>query len=253
MDNEGRIALITGAGAGIGRATALAFLKAGYTTIFSGRRIETLEDSISVASPAERERARLIVCDVSDPSSVDEMFDTVRRDYGRLDVLFNNAGTFAMGAPIGDIPVEQWQKVIDVNLTGSFLCARAAFNLMRDQDPQGGRIINNGSISATTPRPGSAPYTASKHAISGLTKSIALDGRPFSIACGQIDVGNASTDMTAQMEKGVLQADGSKAVEATMDAAHVANAVIHMASLPLDANVLSMTVMATTMPYVGRG
>ncbi len=253
MKKQAKIALVTGAGSGIGRQTALAFLARGYCTVLSGRRMQTLQESIARAPKEHQEMALAIACDVADVAAVDELFQRIENDCGRLDVLFNNAGTFTMGAPLGDISPEQWKSVIDINLTGSFLCARAAFNLMRRQTPQGGRIINNGSISAYVPRPGSAPYTASKHAIAGLTKSTALDGRPFNIACGQIDVGNAASDMTARMPEGVLQADGSVAAEPTMDARHVADAVIHMASLPLDANILFMTVMATNMPYVGRG
>ncbi len=253
MDTDKKTILITGAGSGIGRATAHAFLRAGYTAILAGRRLATLEQAVSAAPQGSRRRAHCIACDVAKPGAVEAMFETIRKDHGRLDVLFNNAGTFVMGAPLGDISPEQWKSVIDVNLTGSFLCARAAFNLMREQTPQGGRIINNGSISAYVPRPGSAPYTASKHAITGLTKSTALDGRPYNIACGQIDVGNAASEMTAKMSDGVLQADGSVTAEPVMDVRHVADAVLHMASLPLDANVLFMTVMATNMPYVGRG
>jgi NAD(P)-dependent dehydrogenase (short-subunit alcohol dehydrogenase family) len=253
MKTQEKIALVTGAGSGIGRETTLAFIAHGYRTVLSGRRMDKLRETIARAPKDRQEMAIAIACDVSDAAAVDDLFQRIESDCGRLDVLFNNAGTFTMGAPLGDISPEQWKSVIDVNLTGSFLCARAAFNLMRGQTPQGGRIINNGSISAYVPRPGSAPYTASKHAITGLTKSTALDGRPFNIACGQIDVGNAASDMTAQMSAGVLQADGSVAAEPTMDARHVAGAVLHMASLPLDANILFMTVMATNMPYVGRG
>ena len=253
MKQADKVALITGAGSGIGRETALAFLNHGYSTVLTGRRLETLEQTIAKAPEAQRKAAHAMTCDVSDANAVEALFEAVEKTFGRLDVVFNNAGTLAIGAPIGDIPVEQWKAVIDVNLTGVFLCTRAAFNLMRKQDPQGGRIINNGSISAQTPRPGSAPYTASKHAITGLTKSTALDGRPFNIACGQIDIGNAASEMTEQISKGVPQADGSIAAEPTMPAKHVANAVLHMAELPLDTNVLFMTIMATTMPFVGRG
>ena len=248
-----RVALISGAGSGIGRATALAFLEKGYFTVLSGRRIEALEETIAKAPQVNRQSALALACDVSDAGAVEALFARLKTQHNRLDVLFNNAGTLAIGAPLGDVPVEQWKSVVDVNLTGAFLCSRAAFNLMREQDPQGGRIINNGSVSAHTPRPGSAPYTATKHAITGLTKSTSLDGRPFNIACGQIDIGNAASEMTEQISKGVPQANGTLAAEPTMNVRHVADAVVHMAGLPLDANILFMTVMATNMPFAGRG
>jgi len=246
-----KIALVTGAGTGIGRAAASALVHEGWDTIFVGRRMEKLEEAVAGAKGAGM--AVPIACDVTNPEQVEVVFARVEREFGRLDLLFNNAGMGAKGAPIDEVPVETWRQIVDVNLTGSFLCARAAFGLMRRQKPMGGRIINNGSISAHAPRPGSAPYTTTKHAITGLTKTIALDGRPFDIACGQIDIGNALTEMAAPMSTGVPQADGSVKAEATMDVRHVADAVLHMARLPLDANVLFMTVMATKMPFVGRG
>jgi NAD(P)-dependent dehydrogenase (short-subunit alcohol dehydrogenase family) len=252
MTANGKIALVTGAGSGIGRATALALLREGYSVVLAGRRRDALEQTLSAAGPAGT-RALAVATDVSDPDAVRTLFDTAKATFGRLDVLFNNAGTGAPAVPLEDLTVEQWRRVVDVNLTGAFYCTQAAFRLMKDQTPRGGRIINNGSISAHTPRPNSAPYTATKHAITGLTKSTALDGRQYDIACGQIDIGNAATDMTARMKEGVLQASGEKAVEPTMDVEHVARAVLYMASLPLDANVLFLTVMATKMPLVGRG
>lgn len=252
MGAAGKIALVTGAGSGIGRAVSLALLKEGYSVVLAGRRREALERTIRDAGAAA-DRARAAPADVSDPDSVRSLFEMTRETFGRLDVLFNNAGTGAPPIPLEDLSVEQWRSVVDVNLTGAFLCTQAAFRLMKAQVPRGGRIINNGSISATTPRPNSAPYTATKHAITGLTKSTALDGRKYDIACGQIDIGNAETEMTARMKEGVLQAGGDKAVEPTMDADNVARAVLYMASLPLNANVLFMTVMATKMPFVGRG
>jgi len=252
MSAAGRIALITGAGSGIGRATALAFLRDGYAVALAGRRREALEETAARAG-ADRERALVVPADVTDPASVRALFDRVRDAFGRLDVLFNNAGTGAPAVPLEDLTVEQWQRVVDVNLTGAFLCTQAAFRLMKAQDPRGGRIINNGSISAHAPRPHSAPYTATKHAVTGLTKATALDGRRYDIACGQIDIGNAETELTARMKAGVLQPTGETKPEPTMDVEHVARAVVYMASLPLDANVLSMTVMATKMPFVGRG
>jgi NAD(P)-dependent dehydrogenase (short-subunit alcohol dehydrogenase family) len=247
----GKIALVTGAGTGIGRATASALVRDGWETIFVGRRMEKLEEA--VAATKGPGRAIPIACDVTNSEQVEVVFARVEREFGRLDLLFNNAGMGARGALIDEVPVEVWRQVVDVNLTGAFLCARAAFGLMRRQKPMGGRIINNGSISAHAPRPGSVPYTTTKHAITGLTKTLALDGRPFDITCGQIDIGNALTEMAAPMTAGVPQADGSVRPEATMDVLHVADAVLHMARLPLDANVLFMTVMATKMPFVGRG
>jgi NAD(P)-dependent dehydrogenase (short-subunit alcohol dehydrogenase family) len=252
MTGNGKIALVTGAGSGIGRATALALLKEGYSVVLAGRRVEALERTRSEAGP-DGHRALVVSADVSNAESVNGLFDRTGETFGRLDVLFNNAGTGAPAIPLEDLTVEQWQRVIAINLTGAFLCTQAAFRLMKAQSPRGGRIINNGSISAQTPRPNSAPYTASKHAITGLTKSTALDGRKYDIACGQIDIGNAATEMTARMKDGVLQASGEKAPEPTMDVEHVARAVVYMASLPLDANVLFLTVMATKMPLVGRG
>jgi len=252
MSAEGKVAIVTGAGSGIGRATALALLREGYSVVLAGRRSETLEQTAAAAGSASA-RARAIRADVSDASSVRELFDKTKEIFGRLDLLFNNAGTGAPAIPLEELTIEQWRRVVDINLTGAFFCTQAAFRLMKEQSPRGGRIINNGSISAHAPRPHSAPYTATKHAITGLTRSTALDGRAYDIACGQIDIGNAETDMTARMKKGVLQANGTLAAEPTMDVEHVARAVVYMASLPLDANVLFLTVMATRMPFVGRG
>jgi len=246
------IALVTGAGTGIGAAVAATLLRDGWDTVLTGRRKEKLDEAIDKAG-STKGRALAVACDVTRAAEVDRLFETVKSEFGRLDLLFNNAGMGSKGMPIDEIPVETWQQVVDVNLTGSFLCARAAFGMMRHQSPRGGRIINNGSISAHAPRPGSVPYTATKHAITGLTKTIALDGRPFDIACGQIDIGNALTEMAMPMTKGVPQANGEIAVEATMDPQHVGDAVLHMANLPLATNVLFMTVMATKMPFVGRG
>jgi NAD(P)-dependent dehydrogenase (short-subunit alcohol dehydrogenase family) len=248
MNAKPKIALITGAGSGIGRATTRALLREGYAVVLAGRRRDALEETAS-----GNDRAVAVPTDVSDPASVQILFDTTKKVFGRLDVLFNNAGMGAPPVPLEDLTTEQWRRVVDVNLTGAFLCTQHAFHLMKEQTPRGGRIINNGSISAQVPRPNSAPYTATKHAITGLTKSTALDGRKYDIACGQIDIGNAETDLTARMKNGVLQANGSTAVEPTMDVEHVARAVLYMADLPLDANVLFMTVMATKMPLVGRG
>jgi NAD(P)-dependent dehydrogenase (short-subunit alcohol dehydrogenase family) len=247
-----RTAVVTGAGTGIGKAVATALIKDGWNTVFCGRRREVLEAAIRDAGKTGA-TALAIACDVSKPDEVDDLFETAAEAFGRIDLLFNNAGMGYKSTPIDEIPVDVWNQVVGVNLTGSFLCARKAFGMMRRQSPMGGRIINNGSVSAYAPRPGSVPYTATKHAITGLTKTLALDGRPFDIACGQIDIGNALTEMAAPMTVGVPQADGSIAPEAVMDVKHVADAVVHMASLPLDANVLFMTVMATKMPYVGRG
>ncbi|PLL13589.1 3-oxoacyl-ACP reductase [Tabrizicola sp. TH137] len=242
----GRI-VITGAGSGIGRATARAFLAAGWQVALIGRRRDALEET------AEGHPALILPADVGEPGEVEAAFAALERDWGRLDVLFNNAGISVKAAPIDEIPVEDWLRLERVNITGMFLCARAAFGLMRRQSPQGGRIINNGSISAHAPRPGSAPYTTSKHAVTGLTKTLALDGRRFDIACGQIDIGNALTDMAAAFTKGVPQADGTVRVEPVMDVAHVADAVLHMAGLPLSANIPFLTIMARDMPFVGRG
>jgi NAD(P)-dependent dehydrogenase (short-subunit alcohol dehydrogenase family) len=247
-----KIALVTGAGSGIGRAVALALLNEGYSLVLAGRRFDALEQTVAEAGPAGA-RALPVPTDVSDPSSVRRLFENTKETFGRLDLLFNNAGTGAPAVPLEELTLEQWRRVIDVNLTGAFLCTQEAFRLMKEQAPRGGRIINNGSISAHAPRPNSAPYTASKHAITGLTKSTALDGRKHDIACGQIDIGNAHTEMTARMKQGVMQASGEVAAEPTMDVDCVARAVLYMASLPLDANVLFLTVMATKMPFVGRG
>jgi NAD(P)-dependent dehydrogenase (short-subunit alcohol dehydrogenase family) len=251
MSANAKTAIVTGAGSGIGRAAALALLREGYSVVLAGRRPEPLEQAVAAAGPGARTLA--VPTDVSDPSSVAALFARTKETFGRLDLLFNNAGTGAPAVPLEDLPFEKWRSVIDVNLTGAFLCTQAAFRLMKEQTPKGGRIINNGSISAHTPRPYSAPYTASKHAITGLTKSTALDGRKYDIACGQIDIGNAGTEMTERMKAGVLQANGEIAPEPTMDVEHVARAVVYMASLPPDANVLFLTVMATQMPFVGRG
>lgn len=252
MSNTPRVALVTGAGSGIGRACALALHQAGYHVVLAGRRLDALNETIA-AAPEGRERLLAVPTDVGDPASVKALFAKTKEAFGRLDVLFNNAGMGAPAIPMEDLTVEQWKAVVDVNLTGPFLCTQEAIRLMKSQTPQGGRIINNGSISAYAPRPFSAPYTATKHAISGLTRSTALDGRRHNIACGQIDIGNAATEMTERMAAGVIQADGSTKVEPRMNVKHVADAVVHMASLPLDANVLFMTVMATNMPFVGRG
>ncbi len=252
MATSARVAIVTGAGSGIGRAAALALLRAGHSVVLAGRRRDALEETQSAAGP-QGARVIAVGTDVTDPASVQSLFETTKRTFGRLDLLFNNAGSGAPPVPLEELTVEQWKRVVDVNLTGAFLCTQAAFRLMKEQSPQGGRIINNGSISAHVPRPNSAPYTATKHAITGLTRSTALDGRKYDIACGQIDIGNAETEMTARMQKGVLQANGQIEAEPTMDVDCVARAVVYMASLPLDANVLFMTVMATKMPFVGRG
>ena len=252
MNASGKTAVVTGAGSGIGRATALALLREGYAVALAGRRPEALGQTADLAGPAGP-RALAVPTDVTDPASVRQLFETVKGAFGRLDLLFNNAGTGAPAVPLEDLSVEAWRRVVDVNLTGAFLCTREAFRLMKDQTPRGGRIINNGSLSAHAPRPHSAPYTATKHALTGLTRSAALDGRRYDIACGQIDVGNAGTELTARMKDGVPQADGSVAPEPTIDVEHVARAVLYMASLPPDANVLFLTVMATKMPFVGRG
>jgi len=252
MSSHPKVAIVTGAGTGIGKAVALTFLQEGYRVALAGRRQEPLAQAVQEAGVAAGQ-ALIVPTDVRDPASVQALFAQTKEAFGRLDVLFNNAGTSASGVPLEELSYAQWQAVVDTNLTGAFLCTQEAFKLMKSQDPRGGRIINNGSISAHTPRPNSAPYTATKHAMTGLTKSTALDGRKYDIACGQIDIGNAFTEMAAKMAQGVPQADGSIAVEAVMDVQHVARAVLHMASLPLDANVLCMTIMATTMPFVGRG
>ena len=247
-----RIAVVTGAGSGIGRQSSLALLSAGWSVVLAGRRLETLEETVGRAGDAGS-RALPVPTDVSDLESVRNLFARTKSEFGRLDTLFNNAGISAPGVLLEDLTVEQWRSVVDTNLTGAFLCTQEAFKLMKSQSPMGGRIINNGSISAWAPRPNSAPYTATKHAITGLTKSTSLDGRKYNIACGQIDIGNAATEMTKRMNEGVPQADGTLAVEPRMDVDDVARAVLYMASLSLDSNVQFMTVMATKMPLVGRG
>ena len=252
MASHNKIALVTGAGTGVGKAVALALLKDGYRVALAGRRREMLEQTVKEAAAAGK-NALAVPTDVGKPDQVDALFAKIGEKFGRLDVLFNNAGGNAPGVPFEDLPFEKWQSVVDVNLTGMFLCAQAAFRMMKGQDPRGGRIINNGSISAHTPRPGSAPYTATKHGVTGLTKTISLDGRQYDIACGQVDIGNAVSPMTERMAQGVRQANGTTAPEPRMDPAHVGNAVLFMASLPLDVNVLAMTIMATKMPFVGRG
>ncbi|MFE3516016.1 SDR family oxidoreductase [Streptomyces sp. NPDC059166] len=251
MNTDQRIAVVTGAGSGIGRAVALTLAGAGWTVVLAGRRASALDETAAGAAPGAT------VClptDVSDPDGVSALFSAVADRFGRLDLLFNNAGTFGpRSAPVEDIAYEDWRTVVDVNLTGTFLCAQAAYRLMKEQDPQGGRIINNGSVSAHAPRPHSIAYTATKHAVTGLTKSLSLDGRPYRIACGQIDIGNAATEMTERMSAGILQANGEVMSEPVMAADDVARTVLHMAELPLEANVQFATVLATNMPYVGRG
>jgi NAD(P)-dependent dehydrogenase (short-subunit alcohol dehydrogenase family) len=244
-----KIALVTGGGSGIGRACAKTLGTKDFHVIVTGRRLDALEETVAMIGS----NARAIAADITDAEQVDAVYAKIEADHGRLDVLFNNAGNNVPAAPIGDVPVEDFIKVINVNLIGAFIAARGAFNLMRKQDPQGGRIINNGSISAAVPRPGSAPYTSSKHAITGLTRSISLDGRPYNIACGQIDIGNAASEMTSKMGGGVPQADLSIKPEPVMDVQYVADAVLHMSELPLEANVQFMTVMASSMPFIGRG
>ena len=247
-----KTAVVTGAGSGIGKAVAIALIKEGYAVALCGRREGPLQETAKAAD-GTTSKALVVPTDVADASSVARLFTSVRDAFGRVDVLFNNAGINVPGATIDELSVEQWKSVVDVNLTGAFLCAREAFATMRAQTPRGGRIINNGSISASVPRPNSAPYTATKHGITGLTKSISLDGRQYDIACSQIDIGNAATEMAAKMAKGVPQANGQIAVEPLMDVDHVARAVVYMAGLPLEANVQFMTVMATKMPFIGRG
>ncbi len=252
MSSQKKVAIVTGAGTGIGKAVALALLKEGYCVALAGRRAAPLEQAVA-ESGAAAERALVVPTDVGNPESVRALFSKTKAAFGRLDLLFNNAGMAAPGIPLEDLSYEQWQAVVDVNLTGAFLCTQEAFKIMKAQDPRGGRIINNGSISAHAPRPNSAPYTSTKHAMTGLTKSTSLDGRKYDIACGQIDIGNAATELTAKFAKGVPQANGTIAAEAVMDVAHVASTVVHMAGLPLEANVQFVTVMATKMPYIGRG
>ena len=250
--SSSKIALVTGAGSGIGRAVSLALLEVGYSVVLTGRQLSKLEATAELA--CENAKACFCqICDVGNPQQVKELFNKTRDTYGRLDLLFNNAGLFTPGIPMEELTYEQWQTVIDANLTGAFLCSQQAIKMMKSQQPQGGRIINNGSISAHVPRPNSAPYTATKHAITGLTKSISLDGREFNIACGQIDIGNAETPITESMPKGVPQANGSIAIEPVMDVNHVAQAVLNMAELPLESNIQFMTIMATKMPFIGRG
>ena len=246
-----KVAVVTGAGSGIGKATALAFLRDGWRVVFVGRRKELLDEAAGASGAGDR--ALAVSTDVGDPDSVRALFEAVRSKFGRVDVLFNNAGQNAPGVSFEDLPYERWKAVVDTNLNGSFLCAQAAFRMMKDQDPRGGRIINNGSISAHAPRPDSAPYTASKHAITGLTRTIALDGRKYDIACCQVDVGNAMTELAARMSKGVKQANGEIKVEPMIDVEDVARSVLFMANQPLDVNIYHLMVMATKMPYAGRG
>lgn len=250
--SEGKFALVTGAGSGIGKHAALALMKHGYTVALAGRRPDALEHT---AHEGSLMGARCLVhpTDVGDPQSVDRLFERIRSEFGRLDLLFNNAGIFTKPASIEDIPYDNWKDALDINLTGYFLCTQGAFRIMKSQDPRGGRIINNGSISAHAPRPQAACYTTTKHAVTGLTKATSLDGRAYNIACGQIDIGNAASDMTDVMRRGVMQADGSIRPEPLMDIEHVASAIVHMASLPLESNVQFMTIMATNMPFIGRG
>lgn len=246
-----RVAIVTGAGTGIGRSTALAFFKSGYSVVLAGRRSELLNQTLKDAG--DHASGLVVPTDVGDPEAVHALFARTKESFGRLDVIFNNAGISGPGVAFENLTWDQWQSVVRVNLNGVFLCAQAAFRMMKEQDPQGGRIINNGSISAYVPRPNSAPYTATKHAVTGLTKALSLDGRKYNIACSQIDIGNAATSLTERMSKGVLQANGEIAVEPRMDVEHAANAVVYIAGLPLDANVQFMTIMATQMPYIGRG
>ena len=247
MSNKGKVAVVTGGSSGIGKAAALGLAKEGYDVAICGRRSDALQ------GVAAQTKGHWAECDVTDPSAVADFFTGVKQKYGRIDVVFNNAGRFAPAVSFGDLDVVTWQEMVNTNLNGAFYVAREAFRAMRDQNPQGGRIINNGSISAYAPRPGAASYTATKHAITGLTKAISLDGRAFNIACGQIDIGNAATDMTSDMNNGSLQANGTMMPEPTMDVAHVVDALLYMAGLPLSANVQFMTVMASTMPFIGRG
>ena len=251
MTTSGRVAIITGAGSGIGKRTALLLLAEGYSVALAGRRLDRLQETAAEAGAGER--ALIVPTDVTDPTAVDALFDRTLEAFGRLDLLFNNAGRGAPRVEFDEITYEDWRAVVDVNLTGVFLCTQRAFRIMKNQTPQGGRIINNGSISAHTPRPNSSPYTSTKHAITGLTKSTSLDGRAYNICCGQIDIGNAATEMTERMQTGIPQANGALMVEPTMDSDSVAQTILYMDSLPLDSNVLFLTVMANQMPYVGRG
>ncbi|MCC8394794.1 SDR family oxidoreductase [Paraburkholderia sp. MMS20-SJTR3] len=250
--NSGKVALVTGAGSGIGRACALTLARHGYRVVLAGRRQQPL-DAVAQEAAALGGAALAVSCDVTDAASVAALFDTIRARFGRLDVLFNNAGRNGSPVDLDELDIDEWRAIVDTNLNGVFLCTRAAFGLMKTQNPRGGRIINNGSISAHAPRPNSAAYTATKHAITGLTKAVSLDGRKYDIVCGQIDVGNAATEMAARMARGVPQANGEIVAEPLMDVQHVADAVLHMAQLPLSANVQFMTIMATKMPFVGRG
>ena len=249
--SEGKVAIVTGGGTGIGKHSAFALLQAGYSVTIAGRRQEMLDEAVAESEVSDR--ALGVVTDVSDPESVANLFGKTVDKFGRVDVLFNNAGTGAPSIPLEELTFEQWTRVVNVNLTGAFLCTQEAFRIMKGQSPMGGRIINNGSISAHVPRPNSAPYTSTKHAMTGLTKSTSLDGRKYNIVCGQIDIGNALTDMTAKMQKGVPQADGSMKEEPTMDVEHVADAVVQMAELPLESNIQFMTILASSMPFIGRG
>ena len=252
MSSSNKVALVTGAGSGVGRYAALALLNDGFSVAMAGRRADALEETINLAG-SNSSSALAVPTDVTDPQAVNKLFEATKKRFGRLDLLFNNAGMGAPAKPLEELTIKQWKDVVDVNLTGSFLCTQEAFRLMKDQDPMGGRIINNGSVSAYAPRPNSAPYTATKHAVTGLTKSTSLDGRKYEIACGQIDIGNAATDMTARMKDGVPQADGRMMVEPTMDVDNVSRAILYMANLPPDANAQFITIMATKMPYLGRG
>ncbi len=252
MSANGRVAVVTGAGTGIGKASALALLRDGYSVALAGRRVAPLEETASEAGD-DGERTIIASTDVGDPKSVDALFEAVEREFGRLDVLFNNAGTGAPAVPLEDLTYEQWMTVVDANLTGTFLCTQRAFHIMKRQDPMGGRIINNGSLAAYVPRPNSIPYSATKHAVTGMTRATSLDGRKYDIACSQVDVGNAETPMTQRMHDGVPQAHGGTMAEPTMDVRHVADAIVYIANLPLDANVQFMSVMATKMPFIGRG
>ncbi|HZH09856.1 MAG TPA: SDR family oxidoreductase [Microvirga sp.] len=249
MSKDSKIAIVTGAGTGVGKAISAALQKEGYRVVMAGRRQEVLQEAAQDIGG----EPLLVVADVTDPASVKALFSKVKETFGRLDLLVNNAGIGAPAVPLEDLTLEQWRSVVDTNLTGTFLCTQEAFRIMKDQSPRGGRIINNGSVSAYAPRPFSAPYTATKHAVLGLTKSTSLDGRAYDIACGQIDIGNAATDMAARIASGILQPNGTVMAEPTIDPVHVAEAVVYMANLPLNANVLNMTVMATKMPFVGRG
>ncbi len=252
MSSNGRVAIVTGAGTGIGKVSTLALLRDGYSVALAGRRIELLESALAEAEEA-RERAIVVPTDVGDPESVKALFSKTMEAFGRLDVLFNNAGTGAPPVNLEDLTYDQWKRVVDTNLTGTFLCTQEAFRIMKDQDPMGGRIINNGSISAYVPRPNSAPYTSTKHGVAGLTKATSLDGRKYNIACSQIDIGNADTEMSERMNTGILQAHGAVVPEPRFDVNHVAESIVYIANLPLETNVQFMTIMATKMPYIGRG